>query len=387
MLTAVEILRLTDGIILSCAAIGCAYLLLAAYLVLTMKPQEASQGLVPVPVSVLVPLCGEEPGLTARLRVLLQQDYPAPVQVICGVDSPVDPAIAAVETVVAERAGENINLKVDQRSFGRNRKVSNLANMISLTQHETLVLIDSDVEVDSQLLRRVVGLLQVPGVGAVTSPFRSVSPFRGVSGSAAPSQLSALILNACFLPDAILALRLKLAQPCFGASIALSRRTLARIGGLPSLADSLCDDYALGVAVRELGLDVAVEASAVTHVCCEQSWRGLFSTELRAALTARSIAPLGQLGRFVVYPFSLAVIALFIGGGTPAVSLAAIALVCRAVTFQCFAHRFGGVRQPTALLPLAELIVFAAYAASWFCSIVEWRGKRYQFAGETARSP
>lgn len=250
MLTAGEVLGLADGGSLGCAAGSRAYLLLAAHLVLTLRPRETCRGLVPVPVSVLAPLCGEEPGLTTRLRALPRQDYPAPVQAICGVGSPADRAIAAVEAVeavAAECAEANISLENEPRSSGRNRQVSNLVDMSALTQHETLVLIDSDVEVDPQILRRVVSQLQVSGVGAVGSPCR------GASGPAAPSQLAALVLNAGFLPDAIFARRLKLAQPCFGASIALSRKMPARIGGLPSLSERLCDDYALGMAVRALG--------------------------------------------------------------------------------------------------------------------------------------
>jgi ceramide glucosyltransferase len=50
-----------------------------------------------------------------------------------------------------------------------------------------------------------------------------------------------------FLPTTILGL----ARPCLGATIALSRETLSRIGGFKTVANQLADDYAIGKVVRE----------------------------------------------------------------------------------------------------------------------------------------
>ena len=374
--TGLGVLDLAADFFLVAAAAGCLYLFLAAYLVLTFRVQGKTQPLDPVPVTVLVPLCGAEPDLEVRLRALCRQDYSGPVQIICGVGSAADPAIDAVTAVAGECEDGRIDLQIDSRTYGCNLKISNLINMARHARHDTLVLVDSDIEVGPDFLADVVGELQKPGVGAVTNLYR------GVAGSNVWSHFATAALNAHFLPDAIVALRLKLAQPCFGASIALTRKTLQQICGFQAFADQIWDDYAIGQAVRRLGLNVAIAPAAVVHLCCAQSGGELFASELRAARTARSIAPIGQAGRMVVYPFALSLIAALLGAGAPAAVLAVAALGARALMTRCFVRRFGGPTHSSVLLAFGELVVFAAFIAGWFGPDVIWRGNRYRLVSE-----
>ncbi len=81
-----------------------------------------------VGVSVLKPLCGAEPRLYENLRTFCDQRH-GNFQLVLGVSSPDDPAIAVVRRLQAAYPGHDIELAVDARVHGSNLKVSNLINM------------------------------------------------------------------------------------------------------------------------------------------------------------------------------------------------------------------------------------------------------------------
>lgn len=81
------------------------------------------------PVTLLKPLHGAEPLLTQNLESFLAQDYPAPVQVIFGVQNAADPAIATVRALQAKYPERDLDLVIDAHLSGTNRKISNLVNM------------------------------------------------------------------------------------------------------------------------------------------------------------------------------------------------------------------------------------------------------------------
>ena len=69
------------------AVIGCAYTLAAGIMLLARR---SARNAVPppasfIPVTILKPLCGAEPGLFDRLAAFCSQDYAGPVQVVFGV--------------------------------------------------------------------------------------------------------------------------------------------------------------------------------------------------------------------------------------------------------------------------------------------------------------
>ena len=377
MLTTAEVLRWSVDTLLAATILGCAYLLFAGFLTYRLRPRNDRPRTNPVPVTILVPICGHEPGLEQRLTALYDQRYDAPIQLICGIGSPDDLAIPAVKRVIAAHPDAAIELHVDPLVHGRNLKVSNLINMAERARHETLVLIDSDIEVGPDYLTKVIGELQRPGVGAVTCLYHGV-PVGGLW-----ARLAAMGINSNFLPSVIVALATGLGQPCFGATIALSHDTLRRIGGFRTFSDQLSDDYAIGQAVRELGLEVAVPPFALGHVCTDGSARQLLAAQIRYARTIKSIDPAGHAGGIIMHPFALSLIALLIGGGGQALALAAIALTCRLALCWRVERRFAARAGSYLLLPLHDLMAFAVYVASFFGATVKWRGNRFRVVDDT----
>ena len=360
---------------LTLAFAGCIFTLIEAFLVLRFSDGRDADGPQP-PVTLLKPLHGGEPDLPARLERFCRQDYGGPVQLVLGADDAVAPAVAAARAIKTEFPDRVIDIVVDARRHGSNRKVSNLVNMLGCAQHDTIVLSDSDIVVEPDYLRRLSALLATPGAGAVTCLYYGV-------GESFWERLSALSINVHFLPQAIAAARLGYDQHCCGATIALRRSTLDRIGGFRAFADMLADDYGIGTAVRALGYDLVTAPFLVGHRCFEAGLRELFLHQLRAARTIRSIEPFGYAGTIITHPFALALIGM-LSGGTAAALIAAAAFTSRLTLCRCVEWQFGLPRQSLWLVPVHDLIAFAVYVMSFFGKKVHWQGTDYRVGASGA---
>jgi ceramide glucosyltransferase len=329
------------------------------------------------PITILKPLHGAEPDLYANLASFCRQDYSAPVQIVFGLADPADPAAAVVRRLIADFPDCDLELVINARRHGANAKVSNLINMQSVARHDTILIADSDIVAPHDYLTNVVTNLGQPGVGLVTCLYR------GVGATGIWSRLAAAGIDYQFLPNVLVGLELGLATPCFGSTIAVTKATLTKLGGLQSVADQLADDYALGMAARCAGLDVAIAPFIVTHVCAEQSLRELLLHDIRWARTIYAVDPFGFAGLAVTYALPLALIGFLLGGLSPAALVVAVALACR-FALQAELHRafqlgngWSISRGHFWLGPIRDVLSFVVFVASFFGRGVEWRGRRY----------
>lgn len=318
-------------------------------------------------VTLLKPLYGSEPHLSANLRTFLDQDYPAPIEMICGVQRTDDPA---VETVRALRADDpRVKLCIDGRRHGSNGKVANLVNMAPHIGNDLVVLSDSDMAVEPDYLARIAAVLAAPGVGAVTCLYAG----RGDAGFW--SRLAAAGISYQFLPSVMIGLALGLARPCMGSTIAMRRETLYRIGGFAPFADVLADDHAIGEAVRALGLAVVVPPMIVTHGCTETSLGAVARHELRWNATVRGLDPIGFVGSMVTYPIPLALLGLL--SPTPIAAFILIAACTARVALMLRIDRLTGRKSaPSWVLPLRDICSLILFVGSFFIRSVDWRGER-----------
>ena len=367
----IETLRLGVAAALAAgAALGCLYALVCMGAVLLFPRRRIAPETQAEPLTVLVPLHGDAAGLAERLEALSAQSYESPVQIVCGVQDVADPAAEVVRAFAAEHTEAEISILADARTHGLNGKISNLANIAPLARYSRIALIDGDIVCPKDHLARVVGGF-TPGVGAVTALYH------GVVAGGVWAALSSLAIDAHFLPSAILASRFRLAHPCCGATIALSSETLKRVGGLEAFADTLEDDYALGAAVRGLGLEVAVSSSVVGHVCADRTLSELFRRLLRSAQTIQRVDPMGHAGSVLTHPLPLSLLA-WAGGQPHAPALAVAALATRFGLYACVAHVFPIQRQPLWRLAAVDGLAFAVYLVSFLSRDIYWRGERYR---------
>jgi ceramide glucosyltransferase len=359
------------------AVVGCGYLVTAAILVGRFARDRASVRPALAPdVTVLKPLHGDEPGLFDNLTSFCAQNYPGRLQIVCGVQDADDAAIAVVERLREVHADCDIDLVIETKVHGLNRKVSNLVNMAPRIRHDVVVLADSDMRVNPDYLPRVIAALAEPGIGAVTCLYYGV----GITGIWA--RLGALVINAQFLPSVVVGLALGLARPCFGSTLALRRATLAEIGGFKPFADCLADDYAMGEALRAHGCKISIPSFAVAHICTQTSLRELWRQQLRWARTIRSIDPAGYAGSIVSHAFPWALIAALVGAGStallPAIGIAMVAIACRMALLWRVERAYALPPQAYWLVPACDLLSFAIFVFSFLSWEVSWKGRRFR---------
>jgi ceramide glucosyltransferase len=358
------------------AALGSIYALLASACVrrFAARPVEARRS--GPGVTLLRPLCGSEPGLFDALSSFCSQSYEGPIQLVFGVHSQDDPAIGIVHALMAAFPHLAIDLVVDRRLHGANRKVSNLINMSGAIRHDIVVLADSDIVVPRDYLAQVVAALEHDGTGLVTCLYR------GLPNAGLWSRLSAAQVDLHFLPNVVLALAARLAQPCFGSTIALRRETLAAIGGFEVFADDLADDYAVGAAVRRLGLSVTVPPLVVGHLSQDTTFGELWRHELRWARTIRLVDPVGYCGSGVTHALPFGVIGAAAGGfHAYALMVAGAALACRMILEGSTVQLLGEAEaRPVGplLLIVRDSLSLAVYVASYFSLRVQWRDFGYR---------
>jgi ceramide glucosyltransferase len=354
------------------ASLGCFYLVCAVVAAARFGGKVASDPTAPPSVTILKPLSGDEPQLFRNLASFCTQTYPSPVQLIFGVRDANDEAIAVVQRLKASFPEKDLRLVIEPAVHGTNPKISNLINMIPAARHQFIVLSDSDIGVPADYLLRVVAASEEPGVGGVTCLSR------GVAVSGFWSKLAALAIDSHFLPSILVGLRAGLAKPCFGPTIALHRSRLDEIGGFEAFSDTLADDYAIGAALREKGLRIAIPPLLMEHNCSESSFVELWRHELRWARTLLTVAPRGYAGSLVTHPLPFALLAF--ATGTPLASsvLAILAILGRIVLLHVTTRSHSQALRPYWLIPIRDLLSFAIFVWSFCGRDVVWRGRNYR---------
>src|SRR5215469_15573752 len=114
------------------------------------------------PVTILRPLCGDEPMLEEALTSCCRQTHPD-FQIVFGVQDASDAALAVVQRVRGRFPQCDIAVVVDSTSHGPNPKVANLINMLPLARHQILVISDSDLQLPPNYLERLLVELEKPG--------------------------------------------------------------------------------------------------------------------------------------------------------------------------------------------------------------------------------
>jgi ceramide glucosyltransferase len=357
------------------ALVGAAYALASVWFARRLRAcQHQSLAKYP-PVTLLKPLHLDEPGLRENLNSFCLQNYPGVLQIVFGVQDPLDPAVKIVEDLKREHPHLDIELVIDTRIYGTNRKVSNLINLVERAKYDVLVLSDSDIEAAAGYLPAVTASLEGAGGGAVTCLYR------GASLPNIWSRLVAMGINYQFIPNVLVGTTLGLATPCFGSTIALRKDLLRRIGGMQAFSNLLADDYEIGRAVREHGYRTTLAPVVVAHTCTETTGREMFAHELRWARTIRLLNMRGHFGSIVTHTLPLALAGMMLlGPGPVTAAAAAAALVSRLCVKWRMDEVLGTSAGPAWLLPVRDMLSFAIFLGSLFGGNVRWRGVRFLVA-------
>jgi ceramide glucosyltransferase len=357
----------------------------------TAAVRHAAHQFAGVGVSVLKPLCGAEPRLYENLTTFCEQRH-GRFQLLLGVSSPDDPAVAVVRRLQAAWPAHDIELVVNERVHGSNLKVSNLINMAEHARYDVIVIADSDIAVTPDYLDTVAAPLADPRVGVVTCLYVA----QGIGGFW--PRVGALFVNEWFAPSVRVAHATGSRRFGFGATLALRRTTLDRIGGFNALRNCLADDYWLAEHVRALGLRTVLSRVMVTTDVIEPTFATLWQRETRWLRTIRSVRPQGFAFLFITFTSPWLMLGAWLACGLEAgadgahltAALASGASTIAGGAARVLLHWRSARHSRTfwrdlALTPLRDTLLAAQWLAAAFGSHVMWRGARVPLEVSTAQ--
>ena len=374
VLIPLQLLRLVPAAVTAASVFYCLITTFAAFRFAYRRSKAAPLDTRLPMVSILKPLKGADPNMYEALRSHCLQDYPD-FEMLCGITGTDDLAAAAlVEKLIREFPDKKIRLVLCAKRLGANGKVSSLIQLAQVATAEYLLVNDSDIRVESDYLRTVIGELQQPNVGLVTCLYR------GISGDSLGSRLEALGISTDFMPG-VLAAELIEGGVHFGlgSTLAFRKTDLSAIGGLGEIVDYLADDYELGNRIARRGRKIHLSRAVVETNLPAYDFALFWSHQMRWARTIRASRPGGYLGLLLTFtvPWALAMLA-WNGGELWAWKLGASALVAR---FVLAVWTSRGVlaenRAVPMLLPIRDLLAVGVWIAGWFGNSILWRGERF----------
>jgi ceramide glucosyltransferase len=327
------------------------------------------------PVSVLIPLCGQDFEAIDNFSSFCRQDYPD-YQIVFGVRDSRDPMIAVVRELMVQFKQVDIQLVINADRIGQNLKVSNLQNILSRAKHGHIVIADSDVRVGPDYIRTVIAPLADPHVGLVTCLYRSTR------ASNLPSRLEAIGIAAEFIPSVLMSRALDGMRFALGASMATSLERLQSIGGFHSIADHLADDFMLGHLLSRAAYRIHLSRYVVEVSQPPVSFRTIIKHQVRLSRGIRACRPLGHLGLILTFGTVLSFFySLASGGSAWSIRLLSVSLVLRMIMgWVVGVHwlRDGVLRANFWLLPLRDFFSFVVWVSSFNGREVEWRGQLFE---------
>ena len=372
---------------------GIAYMLLALWgardYVRSVRQAAAQPPFAP-PVSVLKPLKGIDPRMHAGLVSHCEQHYAGAFELVFGVHSLNDPAVAEVERLRKQYPQVNIKLVECPLKLGTSGKVSNLVQMLPHATCEHILINDSDIFVAPGYLTGVLHPFADRKVGMVTAPYlgRTGSGGRDVTLWA---RLEALGIATDFLPGVLTARKLEGGiRFGLGSTLAVTRTALTAAGGLEPLVEFLADDYELGNRIAAAGFTVQLCGQAVETTVPPYSLLDFWNHQMRWARSTRDSRKLGYVGLGVTYcvPWALATVVAS-GGALWSFTLLTLALLARvsvALVIGVGILRDDQVLRDLWLLPVRDIFGLVFWLWSFAGDTVVWRGETFRLhAGRITR--
>ena len=342
-------------------------------------------------VSILKSLKGLDPGMIDAFRSHCRQTYSGDVEMLFGVSSLTDPAVAAVEQLKSEFPAQSIQLVRCPTCLGTNGKVSTLVQLANHARNNFLLINDSDITVSPRYLERVMAHFAPPHGDALPASHSGEAQkevglvtalYRGRAHGTLPSRLEALGIATDFQAGVLLSKMIEGGLHYgLGSTLAISRAALDKIGGLAPLVDHLADDYELGARVSQAGYRVVLSAEVVETAIPAYSWRAFIDHQLRWARTVRDARPGGYAGLLFTHGIALALLNVLASGLSPlSLWLLGLSFFLRLALAMTVGAEVLGDHQVLPnlwLLPLRDLVAMGIWVAGFAGNTIVWRGQRF----------
>ncbi len=340
-------------------------------------------------VSVLKPLRGADPRMYAGFLSHATQRYAGDFELIFGVATLTDAAVAEVARLRVEYPAMAIALIHCPERLGTNGKASSLAQMLPHARYEHVLVNDSDILVSPEYLEHVMtpfaeaAAAVLPGKSGARPLGLVTVPYTGQAGASAFARMEALGIATDFIPGVLAARALEGGLRFgLGSTLATTKSALAAIGGFEALCDQLADDYELGARLYRAGYRVELVNEIVATSIPAYTWRGFADHQLRWSRSTRDSRRAGYLGLLFTYVLPWALFTVVASGGAlPSLSLLSLALLVRLAV--ALAVGVGLLRDPQVLrdlflLPFRDLVGLFFWAWSYAGDTVVWRGECFR---------
>lgn len=336
-----------------------------------LRRNDALSGSLP-PLSVLKPLCGADPSLADNLESFFRQDHPN-YEIVFGVESPEDPAVPIVRALIERHPGRRARLVIHKAAGGANPKVRNLRGIVSHSEHDLVLVSDSNIRVPSHYLSELVReYARGERVGLVTNLVRG-SGDDGIGGALSSVELAGFCAAGAAMPT-LLGEALVI-----GKSMLFSKGTFARLGGFESVANLLAEDYVIGKMFQHAGYEVRVARTVIDNVTTSTTLRAHYERNRRWAMLRWRIRPFAYFLEPVTSPLVILPLAWTLIGSS-ALVWAALLLVVRDVGQWILLSGPRRAWVPLVLSPIRELSALAVWLSAPFRRHVAWRGHRVRLS-------
>ncbi len=327
------------------------------------------------PATIFKPVRGADADAYENFASFCRQDYPE-YQIIFGVRDENDPVLGIIRRLMRDFPEREIELVVSADEIGLNGKVSNLHNMYSKAKYDILLVVDSDIRVGSDYLRRVIAPMQQSHVGMVTCLYR------GTNAKTLAGLLENIGISSTFGPEVCSSRALEGVAFALGSTIVMRRETLEGFGGFQSVADYLADDFLLGNKTAQAGYEVVLSDYVVEHVSGPLTIGSMLRHQLRWGRSTRISRPWGYRGLILTYGTATALLAL------PAWNFSSFAWNLLGLTLAIrllpvFLIGVYGLRDFVLLryfwmAPFRDMITFGIWLVSFRGDEIQWRGEDFR---------
>jgi ceramide glucosyltransferase len=212
-------------------------------------------------------------------------------------------------------------------------------------------------------------------VGGVCTLYKATSAYSWFE------KMELLTFNADFIPSVIFAHMSSTSNFCLGASAAIRRSTLKKIGGLESLADYLVEDYEMGRRIWSSGEKMALVPYFAEVVIDYNTALDWWNHQVYWDQNTRAAQPAGFFASVLIrsVPFAFLYTVLRLGdtiGLTVLAGAVGIHMASAAAAMLWTSRDYEGIRS-LPLLPLRDIAGLVSLFLSFTKRKVLWRGTEF----------
>jgi ceramide glucosyltransferase len=324
--------------------------------------------------SLLKPVRGVDFGSHENFASFCKQNY-LEYEILFAVNDENDPAVPLVRQIMTEFPQRRIRLFTSAQELGANRKVNKLAMLAREAQYDVLVLTDGDVRVGPDYIHEAVSPLREKKIGAATSFYRAIAQ------NNLGAKLEAVGAASDFFAGVLMARWKEGIRFALGASVATTKEWVRKMGGFEAIADTLADDYELGLGIAKAGGEVVLSHETVWTMYPAQTLRSFWEHQLRWARTVRSCRPLEYLGLLFTQglPWTLLAVLVAPAWWVAGVYLAVYLVLRFGVAWTVGVWGVGDevLRRNLWLVPVRDAIHFLVWLASFGSNRIRWNSVEY----------